>query len=488
PSGARSRFAKCLTTLDNSDFVRLLTLFHGRLCVAICVSGADMPERLGRRGGIWIYVRRRPPEFAEVEPRVNIRISTGIRIRDDRAGVKAARAARIIESDLEASWRARAGQGARDAVLALEDARERARALDLSYKPIEDVVRESIEDIHRRLAAIEAGDRRHDPVTVAAAVGGVPLPTIMLSGLVDELEIVRKAALSKYSKGQLRKWRGGKKRAVEVLIRVIGDKAIERISRDDALLYVDHWAERVVDGEVLAGTANRNLTHITGALSAVARRHRLPLDAVFKGLRLEGAKSRPRPPFSPWWIVNRLLVEGALDTMNAEERAVVFVMVNTGARPSEIINLREAHIVLNSNIPHIQVRPDERVLKTEQSYRDIPLVGIALEAMRQFPDGFPRYRDNGDNLSRAINKYFEEHKLRETAEHVLYSLRHSFKDRLREAEAPDELTDELMGHDTHKPKYGDGHGLHVKLKFLERIALAPGMDVPAPLVLIRAAG
>ena len=125
----------------------------------------------------------------------------------------------------------------------------------------------------------------------------------------------------------------------------------------------------------------------------------------FKGLRLEGTSPRPAPPFSPWWIVNRLLAPGALDTMNAEERAVVLIMINTGARPSEIINLREARIVLNSSIPHIQLRPDDRVLKTEQSYRDIPLVGIALDAMRQFPDGFPRYRDNGDNLSRAVNNY-----------------------------------------------------------------------------------
>lgn len=445
-----------------------------------------MPERLGRRDGVWIYVRRRPENVsAEVERRVNIRISTGIRIADDKAGVKAARKAKQIEIDLEASWAARAGQGARAAVLALDDARERARALELPYKPIEDVVRESIDDIHRRLAALEVGDRRHDPATVAAAVGGVPLPVIKLSGLVDELAVAKKAMLAKYSEGQRRKWRNGKLRAIAVLIRVIGDKPIERISRDDALLYVDHWTERVVDGEVVADTANRNLTHITGAIAAVARRHRLPVDRVFQGLRLEGARSRPRPPFSSWWIVNRILAPGALDTMNDEERAALHVIINTGARPSEILNLREPRIVLNSNIPHIQLRPDARVLKTDHSHRDIPLVGIALEAMRRFPDGFPRYRDNGDAFSAAVNKFLEEHKLRETEQHVVYSFRHSFKDRLRQAEAPDELTDELMGHDTHKPKYGDGHGLDVKLKFLERIALASGMDVPPPLVLIR---
>lgn len=440
-----------------------------------------MPERLTKRNGVWHFVRRVPPEFADVDPRGIVKLSTKIRVDKDRAGVKAGRIAQKMDLDLEASWRAKAGQGARDAVLALDDARRRALALELSYQPVDDVAKEALAEILRRLDALAVGDRRQDGATAAAALGGVPLPTIMLSGLVAEFEVAKKTTIAKMSEGQFRKWKNGKVNAVAKLIDVIGDKAISAISRADALTYTDFWTKRVVDGEVVADTANRNLTHITGMLSAVSRRHRLNLDRVFAGLRLEGEASRPRPPFSAWWIVNRILAPGALDAMNAEERAIVLVMINTGARPSEIANLRRPRIILDSNIPHIQVRPDDRVLKTEFSYRDIPLVGIALEAMRQFRDGFPRYRDNGDALSAAVNKFFEDHGLRETPEHTLYSLRHGFKDRLRETEAADELKDELMGHDTKKPKYGDGHGLHLKMKYIERIALQPGMDVAAPL-------
>lgn len=158
--------------------------------------------------------------------------------------------------------------------------------------------------------------------------------------------------------------------------------------------------------------------------------------------------------------------------MNEEERAVVMVMINTGARPSEIINLRRKHIMLDAPIPFIRVRPGDRVLKTAFSDRDIPLVGISLEAMRQFPDGFPHYRDKGDTLSAAVNAYFSDHGLRETDSHTLYSLRHGFKDRLRSVETPDELKDELMGHDTKKSKYGNGHGVDLKWKYIQLIALA----------------
>jgi len=39
-----------------------------------------------------------------------------------------------------------------------------------------------------------------------------------------------------------------------------------------------------------------------------------------------------------------------------------------------------------------------------------------------------------------------EHNLKPTPNHSLYSLRHTFKDRLRDAQAPEEIIDELMGH------------------------------------------
>jgi hypothetical protein len=93
-------------------------------------------------------------------------------------------------------------------------------------------------------------------------------------------------------------------------------------------------------------------------------------------------------------------------------------------------------------------------------------------------------RDNGDAFSAAVNKFVEDHGLRESERHTLYSLRHGFNDRLRESEAPDELKDEWMGYDTKKPRYGDEHGLRLKLKYIERIALAPGMQVATPLQLV----
>ena len=70
-------------------------------------------------------------------------------------------------------------------------------------------------------------------------------------------------------------------------------------------------------------------------------------------------------------------------------------------------------------------------------------------------------------------RQFKKHKLLPSAKHSIYSLRHSFKDRLKAAEAPKELVDELMAHAIEKPQYGDRYGLKLKLKYLQAIALMP---------------
>jgi len=51
------------------------------------------------------------------------------------------------------------------------------------------------------------------------------------------------------------------------------------------------------------------------------------------------------------------------------------------------------------------------------------------------------------------------------------------------SKTPDKLEDRLMGHDAKKPKYGDGHGLGLKRKYIQLVALAPGMRVLAALQL-----
>lgn len=431
----------------------------------------EKPERLTKRGGVWHFVRRVPPEYVPFDPRGIVKLSTKIKIRDDRGGLKAARVAARLEIDLEAFWRARADGAVEQATIDFDEARRRAWALGLDYRPAESIAQETADEILRRVEALQ-GDRSKDGATVAAVLGLVPAPEITIATLFAQVRAAKKTTLAKFSPNQIKKWENGKRRAAELFLEVLGaDKAVTSLTRADALKFAEHWEDRVADGEITAHTANKNITHVSGMVAAISRRYRLRLEPMFAGTRLEGDKTQSRPPYSPGFIVNNILAPGALADMNPQARAAIHVLINTGARPSEIVNLRRDRIALDADIPHIQVRDDERVLKSDYSFRDIPLVGIALEALRSFPDGFARYFDKGDSFSGAVNKYLDEHALKETPRHVLYSLRHGFKDRLREAETPVELTDELMGHNPKKPKYGDGHGLRLKLKYIRKVAL-----------------
>ena len=208
-------------------------------------------------------------------------------------------------------------------------------------------------------------------------------------------------------------------------------------------------------------------------LKEMSIRRRLNLPDMFKGLRLKGQTERSRVPYDTDFIQNRLLADGALAGLNEDARLVLYVVADTGLRPSEVVNLQKDAILLGATIPSVKILPEGRRLKTEDSEREIPLVGVALAAMKRRPEGFPRYRDKSSTLSATLNKYLLDNGLRPTKGHTVYSLRHSFKDRLVAAEAPDSLIDSLMGHKTYKPKYGKGPSLELKLKYLQQIAFKP---------------
>jgi len=148
---------------------------------------------------------------------------------------------------------------------------------------------------------------------------------------------------------------------------------------------------------------------------------------------------------------------------------MVYVLIETGARMSEICNLRAEQIRLDAEIPHIEIRAVDRELKTGTSKREIPLVGVALEAMKQRPSGFPNYVDKGELVSANLMKAFRNRGLFPTSEHVIYSFRHAFEDRMLEAEIDYGMRCYLMGHKNNRPDYGQKGSLEYRRDQLLKI-------------------
>ena len=108
----------------------------------------------------------------------------------------------------------------------------------------------------------------------------------------------------------------------------------------------------------------------------------------------------------------------------------------------------------------------------------MPLVGVALMAVRAQPDGFPRYHNKEASFSALVNKALDARNLRPAGAHQrLYSLRHSFSDRLANANCDSKIIDQMMGHVREGMKYGVGAELETKHEWLKRIALKPPSTV-----------
>jgi integrase len=196
----------------------------------------------------------------------------------------------------------------------------------------------------------------------------------------------------------------------------------------------------------------------------------------FRKMHFKQKTKVTKPPFSTAWLRDKVLRPEALSGWRPEIQLIAYMLVETGCRPSEIINLQPEHIHTDVEVPFIEIRgcadgETRREVKTDMSERDIPLVGVALEAAKRAPLGFPHYFDRNELVSANLMKAFRTRGLLETEDHKVYSLRHSFEKRMQEANIDYQLRCALMGHKNTRPKYGDGGELSYRRDELLKIAL-----------------
>jgi integrase len=236
----------------------------------------------------------------------------------------------------------------------------------------------------------------------------------------------------------------------------------------------------VASGEITANSANKEITHFCGVMRRVNEMKQLGLTLPFEKLRLDVKSQRTkRNPFSRNWIETRILARGALDGLNHEARRVLLMMVNTGARPSELAGLMLKHVDLDGPIPTIEITPEGRALKNEHSERRIPLHGVSLDAATAAVEAavkggrdqlFPSYFGK-DKVSDTVNKFMRENGLKENEGTTLYSLRHAFEDRMIEADVADRVRADLFGHAIQRERYGDGGGDEVRYRAVRSVSI-----------------
>jgi integrase len=161
------------------------------------------------------------------------------------------------------------------------------------------------------------------------------------------------------------------------------------------------------------------------------------------------------------------------------EHQAIGLMINTGMRLSETCGLSTSELHINEPIPYIHLKPTTiRRLKTPNSSRKIPLVGISLEAackaMQHSSNEqlFPNWIGSRSiPKSVVMNGINNEIKSLSQTNKTSHCFRHSLRDRLREIDCPSELIDSIGGwaYGNVGQQYGEGYSLRKKKEWLNKI-------------------
>ena len=416
------------------------------------------------KGTFYLY-KRVPKRFESIEQRRFVWLSLHT---DSRSAAKTKEAA--TWDQMIAAWEAKLAGDSTDAEERFAAARELADARGFRYMRADQVAKLPLTELRDRFAAVSGfknAPDNPDMLDAVAMIGGVKEQPITVSRALDLYWSLAKDKTLGESDDQLRRWKNPRIKSVKNFVAVVGDKAIKDITGDDMLDFRNWWMERLEEEDLTPNSANKDLIHLGDILKTVNRMKRLGLVLPLSDLAFTEGEAKTRPPFSVKWIKEKLLATGSLDGLNPEARAILLVMVNTGCRPSELAALTANTIHLNQNVPHISIEPEGRHMKSKHARRLVPLLGVSLEAMRGFPDGFPRYQGSSASLSATVNKFLRENGLMETADHTLYSLRHSFEDRMLAAGIDDRIRRDLFGHRLDRERYGKGATLEHKQELLQ---------------------
>lgn len=446
---------------------------------------------LTKRGDTYHLRMRRPKRYANIDPKTEIHRS--LKTRDKSIALQRLP---VVEARILAELDAKlAGVGLPGSRSHYEALARYSSALGFVYRPAMELAKEPTEELLRRVEKVMEidGDKSHESQAAAALLGGVDRPQITLGDVALRMPEFYPEELRDKNPKQKQVWHARWLRPVTKVIELIGrDPVLDQISRDDGISFRDALKDRVLEDDMKGESAQKDLQN----LNLLWRKYHLHLgiDSIaipsspFKGLgdgmaRLDEEGRKDEVPIH---TLEGLVQTGALDFMNEELRDLVLVLVETGARQSEITDIAPDYIHLDEEIPYISIRRQKgefaRELKNKTSARDIPLVGVALEAMKRHPDGFPRYRGKG-TFSAAANKILREKEILPEGV-TIGGLRHSFDKRMDNANVKNEHVAQLMGHSRKKIRgrevYGNDVTLEQRLAYHQLIMIQPRLSLPAP--------
>ena len=352
------------------------------------------------------------------------------------------------------------------------------------YKTATELAQGEAFDTLRRVEQLIISKNEPGSTAAQALLGAVNRPQLSLTEVAKSMADRFPLEVRDKNPKQLKTWKARWERPADKVVSIIGlDPIFEDISRTDGVSLRDALLDRVTEGDLKGSSAQKELQN----LDLLWRKY-------FESIGIDVLETPPSPFRSladglsrldqngrknevPQETLEALVQPGAMSHMNEELKDLVLVLLETGCRQAEITDISPENIKLDDEIPHVvlcrQSGEYARELKNRASARDVPLVGVALMAMRRHPNGFPRYRGKG-TFSASANKSLRETELLPDGI-TIGGLRHSFETRLKLAGVDTDDRGELMGHSVKRIRgreyYGDAMPLDKRLEHHKKIAL-----------------
>lgn len=232
---------------------------------------------------------------------------------------------------------------------------------------------------------------------------------------------------------------------------------VEELRRDHGRRYMDLMLKTTKsDGQPLSvATCIKESKIIAAMVNHGMREGDIDTKNPFIGLpwpKDTGPKVNKKLPL-PDDLIER--IEERLNSGRTEELPLMWrILKGTGMRLGEVAGLSQEDVILDTETPHILVRPNAiRHLKTTSSNRTVPLTGDALIAAQDVVERteirqpiFPRYARNrgADAASAALMKAVRSETM--DKRFTVHGLRHRVSDKLRDAGAPVEVRHGFLGH------------------------------------------
>ncbi|PCI86686.1 MAG: hypothetical protein COB24_09155 [Hyphomicrobiales bacterium] len=383
-------------------------------------------------------------------------------------------------------WAKLIANGADEGVIAYYDRIiDRAKSLEIEYKHIDDLNTDNrIDVLIDRINLLDKNKNYESEISYKAILGRADKPNPKISEVLDiYLDKLILPKLGKKSHRQQQHVINPKKRVVKYFIDLVTDKPIYDITRNDAQRFFEWLQLRInspLKDKITANTGNRYLTEIRGILKDYYT-YQGDDDILdpFRKMKFKEKNKSKRDSFSTEYITDLLKSPDKLATLDIAARVVIYAMINTGLRPSEICNILPETIFLDAPVPYLAIiEQEDRELKSDAAVREIPLIGVSLHAFRFIKKGaIKKFKDRSDTFSASANKFFVTNKLFPKHEgevkkkYTIYSFRHSFKKRMIEAGVDVEIRDVSMGHKINKPDYSDYGSIEFRMKLIKKIDL-----------------